>query len=246
MGLQATAKLTAVTMMMISLGGAATAAPTIEAGKVYLDTAPILDNGYTLDTWDPELGPYTGSGPAAEVELNAAPAARATPSNLPDAGDKVEYDGGKRTISSSFECRKFNADNGCTLLIDGDVVIYATEEFIIQNDARVRLMDGATLTIFVSKNATIDNGAVLNMDTWDPSRVTFVNTGSRPFRIENDAQVCAVVESPSGGLIIENNADLYGSYGGASLRLENDGGLHVMPGAARIVVRLPEATGLYD
>ncbi len=253
-------KITALSVIVAALGissismASQTSMPVefglANAGQLPVKDAPTLEDNPTFDTWNIADGQYGGDniGPAPEVIEDAEPEMPEEPEGLPDAGDVVIYDGNSTTvISSSFRCEYLTVQNDHTLQISGDVVIFAEEQLMIKNYVNIELLEGASLLIYCGRDATIDNNVDINMDSWDPNRVMFVNLSCKDFRIQNNAQVCASVVSSNGLMIIENNADLYGWYGGNTLLLKNQAGLHIPEGTPQRHAALPPASNdLFD
>ncbi len=219
-----------------------------QTAEVPMNGSLSLDDRPTLDTWTIGPGGYdpATAGPAPEIVSGAAIEMPGLPAIGGRMRGEVLYDGAGTTVfDESVRCEKFLVRSYRVLRVSGDVVVYASEEFKIENHASVVLDDGATLTVYIGKDATVQDEAEVNMESWDPRRVTFVNLGDKEFNIQNNSQVCASLISPDGGGMIQNGSDMYGWYVGSDLLIKNGGGLHVPEGGVTAVV-LPTAAVLYD
>ena len=207
------------------------------AAEVRTVNRPVIENTAFIDCWSTPGSAYVaipGRPSPAMVHGSAMPVL-AAPINLGTAVASVTRQGNTpSTLSGTVNCQNFSVRGGHTLRIQGDVIIHATQSFKIENRSRIELLDGATLTVYTRGSASIENNVDVNMNTWDPKRVTFVHLGTGDFTILNSVRVCASFAAPSGGLLIRNNSDIFGHYVGRSLSMRNSAALHV-PGEARRV-----------
>ena len=116
--------------------------------------------------------------------------------------------------------------NNHTLQITADVVVYVEELFMVHNYASIELLGNATMTVYFEKDALITNNVDINTNTADPSRFVIYNLGITEFQLSNLVALYAQVFAPVGGILIENNAHLYGNYAGKDFHIKNTGGFH--------------------
>jgi fibro-slime domain-containing protein len=205
---------------------------------VQVATAPTINNNPTIDTWDSDAGPYGGSnvGPAPSWQTGSAMPAVSAPSPLPPFTNDVMYSGnGTSTLSASLYCKTFTLQNNRTLNISGQRFIYCTETFKIENHTNLVLLAGATLHIYIGKDCTIQNNVNVNMTTWDPSRLTITNLGTKTMTLENHTELCATIISPNAEFHVKNNCDFYGTFTGKSMIIDNSAGVHIEGEAAQEV-----------
>ncbi len=210
-------------------GQVVTQAAEIAPVTVRVQNFPTLDDNPVVDTYDPAQGPYGGSnvGPAPTFETGMAMPNLVEPTGLGPAVGEVLYDGhGNSTITGNIHCGKFLVRTHHVIHISGDVTILVEEEFKVENHARIELMPGASLRIFVKKDATVQDQAAVNPDTTNPFAVTIYNLGVKPFMVQNQSTVCAKMFSPDTFLQVQDGSDFYGHFMGQSLFLKNAAGGH--------------------
>lgn len=219
-----------------------TTADVIMNGELSLENHPVLD------TWDMSEGAYNPdtAGPAPNVIMGSSIGALTAPAMSGSIQEKVMFGGhGTTVLDTDVYCEEFFLNTHRVLRISGDVTIYATKVFKIENHGHIELDEGARLTVYIGMDAHIQDQSHVNMNTWDPRRVTFVNLGSKKFFVQNQVQVCASFVSPGGGGAISDGSDVYGWYVGSDLQIKNQSGLHV-PGGGTLPVILPSAAVLFD
>lgn len=167
---------------------------------------------------------YTQSPMNEAYELAEVP----EPSNLPATqGDKTFPNHGSSTITAgSYQFKTFTVSNNFTVYIDGDVLIYCTDEFKLSNAGRILLNEGATFTIYAKKYSLSNNSKINyvsgNVAT-NPSSVTIYQTGSDKIVLENSATIVGSIIAPNAEVNIKNNANLFGAIQAESLTIENSG-----------------------
>jgi len=151
------------------------------------------------------------------------------PTNLgPSTGDwKVEV-GATATISTNLHVDFFRAKQGSTVIIDGNIVIRVDVDFNLGQSASIELTPGSTLVLYTlgTFNAYRQN-TMVNVNTMDPSRVTIYHLNTTPIEFTQSAQIYANIVAPNAGLILNNDADLYGSFIGQSIKLHASAGVHI-------------------
>jgi fibro-slime domain-containing protein len=215
---------------------------TVGSKNVPLVNMPTIKNNPTIDTYDPNKGPYraTNKGPAPTFVSNSAMPAISVPDLVPSQGD-VEYKGnGTTTLSGSFRCKTFNLSNNHTLNISGNVTIVCDEAFVIQNHTKVMLLDGAMLTVYSKKDAKFENNVDINMNTCQSSRFMFYQLGTSNLIIENSARAYCQVVAPNASLHVKNNCDFYGKLCSKSVTIENSGGFHIEAGEIEFCGVVPQ------
>ena len=216
--------------------------------EVWVTDAPVFENNPTFDTWDSSAGAYSAetAGPAPAVVTAYEAAMPTVPAGLGGKVGKVSYKGnGLTVISTNIHCDEFIIENHRSLYIQGAVTIYAEDVFKLENNTRIDLADGASLTVYIGGVGKIQNHSYVNTTGWDPTRVTFVNLSGTGFEVSNNVQVCASIISPGAPVMLANNADVYGWFTGAGMFLPNHCGYHV-PGDAPKSIAMPQQTAIYD
>ena len=190
---------------------------------------PILLDEPTVDTFDSSLGPYGGSnvGPAPTFDVGAPMPVLTEPTSLGPHVRNYIFDGaGTTTLDNDLHCDKFLIGNGHILTVSGSVTVLVEEEFTVQNYAKVEIMPGSSLALYVKKDATVQDSAEVNYNTANPSRLMIFNLGYLPFNLQNESHLYGQLQSPAAELLVQNNAHFYGRFIGELLHVKNEGGFH--------------------
>ena len=195
------------------------------------------------------------SGEIGNMETPAEIAAAEQP--VPDLGPsvgKVRYRRGDHTLSEDLHCRKLELDkhatltvtgdvtiwcdkkleieHGSILIIDGNVVIRCDRKFEMDDGSELRLMEGATLTLYVGRKLELDDRSMLNMNTGNPQLVSIVMMESddhRKTRMELDdgSMAAAWVQGVDATLEIDDESEFFGSFMGRKVKVSDKSRLHV-------------------
>jgi len=130
-----------------------------------------------------------------------------------------------------------------TVWIWGDVTILC-DEFSMENNAKLALLPGARVELFVRNDVTLRNNSRFNENTHDPTRATINYLGAGDVTISNHHSMWASVIAPEGHLHVENNTTLTGSFIVGQLTAENGGTELIMIDGA--VVGAGESCGIYN
>ena len=144
------------------------------------------------------------------------------------------YSAGITTINSDIHASDLTLNATAIIQIVGTVVILVEDTFTMDDDARIQLSDGASLSIYVKKEIDIKGNAAINTINADPSDLILVKLDDKKhFLIEGNARVYANLISHDEKLAMSNNAKLYGSFEGKKLKLENNAWIYGSePGAS--------------
>jgi fibro-slime domain-containing protein len=209
---------------------------------VRLVSAPDIEPGAVVDTYDPALGFYGPGniGPAAAFSYPTAMPAVTVPGGFPPKVNEIKYTN-PTVVSGMIHCNRMEVDD-TRITISGTVVIRCDDSFRVHNDAEVALLPGARLTVYVMGTiGEIDGNSLVNMAApFDHTAVTIYNLGPEQFRIWNDSRMCATLVSPAGGLRMNNEAQFYGSYMGRNAEIDDDNGFHIA--AASLCGTVPSDT----
>ena len=201
-----------------------------EIGPVGVDVQfmpDIIDNSYA-DTYAPSAGEYGGLNVGGAPQWNSG----ASMPSMDDAtglGSMIgerKYDGGSHTLSGDLNCEKFLLINNATVTISGDVTLRVQEEFKVQDQSRIELEPGATLTIHLHKDAAVQDFSSINPDTTRVDAVTIYRHGNLPLFVQNSSHLCGTIVSPDAYLQVENSANFYGKFTGMFVHLKNDASGH--------------------
>ncbi len=201
--------------------------PTMK--DVPLADTPTIAKDVTLDTWDSNFGPYGGPnvGPAPSFEIGASMPQVAIPGSvrgLPNQGD-LAYTGG--TFTESFRCNQLYLTG--SFVVDGNVSILCEGPLLLETQARIDLEPGASLVFYLMMGGSAWNHTAVNVppSLGKPRYVRVYNFSNVPIVIHNHAEVYAQIVSPKAPLELNNHGQLFGTFIGAALVLDNQGALHL-------------------
>lgn len=145
---------------------------------------------------------------------------------IPTGGEdkgKWTISGGSLNIDGDYRCSEFLLQTNATLNVRGRTRIICDGRFEIRNDCHVQLHDGGTLEIHLKGGPIImGNNSRFNINTADPSRVTFYNHGSSEIAMDNGFIVYANFVSPYAEMKIANGIELFGSFFGKNIVMSNN------------------------
>jgi fibro-slime domain-containing protein len=176
---------------------------------------------------------------------------------LPDLGPsvgKVKYRRGDHTLSEDLHCRKLKLDKRATLTvtgdvtiwcddkleiergsilsIDGNVVIRCDRKFEMDDRSELRMMEGATLTIYVGRKLKLDDESMLNMNTGNPQLVSIImmdadNHEKSKFELDDGSMAAAWVQGVGASLKVDDGSEFFGSFMGRKVKVSDKSRLHV-------------------
>ena len=188
----------------------------------------IIDEG-VVDTYNPTAGPYGGTNvwPAPTFVTGSAMPDVSEPDLGANVGVVTLSGSGTTILSGQTHCDQFIVSNEHTVRVSGDVSILCEELFKIENEAvAVEFLPDATLTVYVKKDAIIQDEANVNLGD-DPDRLVIYNLGTNDLIVQNEAQLSATVVSPNARLYLHNSAKFIGSFVGKSIHIQNEAGFHL-------------------
>lgn len=127
------------------------------------------------------------------------------------AGD-VTYGGDERVvISSDLYADELTIEDSAVLVISGDVTMVVDDDFVMDDDARIELEDGATLTLHVRQKVELFGEAELNADADRPESVEINSVGNQ-VNLGDDARLSAIVNGPIARLSLKDDAHASGAF----------------------------------
>ena len=108
-------------------------------------------------------------------------------------------------------------------------------EVIIRDNAQIVLDDGASLAMYTSASVTIGGNAKVNVNSADPSRLTW-QLVSDNIELSGGAQLYSQVQGYAGSLVVRGLSHFYGTFKGRAVVVADNGSLHVdsLPGSAAV------------
>ena len=197
-------------------------------GVVQVANSPSVHPNAIDDTWDSSVAPYSPGGPAPTYDVGADMPTVMAPTGLgPSEGD-VTW--GSMLLSSDVHCDDLTITNGKTVLISGNRVILCEGDFTLSTSAKVVLLPGASLQLYVKLGIVFMPYSTFNSHPYSgiPGRATIYNLGTTEMRISQpNGEVYATVVAPTARLRVMPNGEFYGNFIGMDLDVKANAGFHV-------------------
>ena len=186
-----------------------------------------------------------------------------TEPEMSESVGKVRYKGGERTISEDLHCESMKLKRGAVVNIAGDVTILCDEKLDLDDGSEIRLMDGATLTLYVGEKVSLDDGSMVNMNTGNPQLVSLMmlppaaggddddDDEDSKVKLDDKSQMAAWVQGAVAELKLDDKSEFFGSFVGRKVEVKDRSKLHVDmatadPDAGGVIVYEPEDCDLGD
>lgn len=201
------------------------------ADALKLSGTPTYINDPVLDSFDPDLGPYdpdnTGYPPIV-LTGTPMPSVPVPPNVGASIGNVILENGPKAsTINASFLCNNMTITNSHILSIVRDITIVVLGDFEMQNSSQIQLLPGATLTLYIGQQMSIQNSALINANTKDHTRVTIYYLSPSELKLANSMEIYARILAPKAVVRMRNSAQIFGNLAAKNLVLENPADLHI-------------------
>lgn len=132
------------------------------------------------------------------------------------------------TLSTSMRCDEFTVGDSAVLRIEGNVEIVCDGRMTIGQKSRIELAPGATLAIYTNADVqAVSQSAMVNVNTGDPSRVTFYHLSGMDFRVQQFTEVYATVYAPGARVYIQQDGEVFGRVLADELIMSQGGKLHI-------------------
>jgi fibro-slime domain-containing protein len=178
-----------------------------------------------------------------------------TAPELGESTGKVEFKGGKHTISADLHCEKLTLRRGAVVDVEGEVTIVVDGDVCVRDRSEIRLQPDASLTLYVGGSMAVFRGASVNMEPADPQRMSVlmlvVDEEDRKHRLTLDrkARMAAWVQGAETFFRIDDGSEFFGAFIGHSVKVEDRSRFHVDMAAGSdggTVVYEPEECELGD
>lgn len=200
-----------------------------EDGVVRLRSEPDFDNSADIDSYDYDLGAYDpdNPGPDPVFSTDYTMPEIPVPESVPALEGSFYRDGGGVTeISGDRHFSWLIMRNSHLLRIIGDVTIHVDGDFFMDQKPSIELAADSSLTLYVGGRLHLRNSCNINAGQ-DPDNVQVYKSGTGDIIIGQSAEVFANILAPWAPMLVTNFSDFYGSFDGASLRVDNNAGFHV-------------------
>lgn len=150
------------------------------------------------------------------------------PTGLTNYGDFKADHHETVVISESGQYHKFEISDKATVTITGDVTLYVTDEFKIRNESSMIVPPGSTLTIIIDRKLTMEDHAVFDNQSHDPSKVLICGTDNHKedinWRSENDFY--GVFYAPEAKFKMERDGNVFGSVKARKVQIKKKANFH--------------------
>lgn len=132
------------------------------------------------------------------------------PSGMPSTLGNTTYST-DQTWTTDLTFGKLTIQSNAIVTVSGNVRIYCTNTFKVEDSAKIIVPAGSSLTIYVDKNVQIKENAIVNEDSDGTGRLTIlVIASNKDFVIEDDASASAVIRARR-DIKVKDNAVVFGS-----------------------------------
>ena len=163
----------------------------------------------------------------------------------PDLGESVGdmlCTTGRTVVDSSRRVDSIVIDASGELEIVGHVTMVCTGECTIQGEG-ISIAADSSLRLFV-EDGFVCKTAPCNMTTNDPARFMIFGQSSQPITmLGNDAMVCARIFAPTARIEIHQGSQVFGTFTGRSIDLDNTAKFHVDVAYSGPMEDLSDVTG---
>jgi hypothetical protein len=148
------------------------------------------------------------------------------PVGLPLRGD---YDG-SRTINQNGQYENFILDKKKQVSIQGDVTLYVSGAFYMQQDSELRIENNSSLTLYLGGSFQADKKTKFNHlgGSKDPTKLLIFGTEDfrGEIRFEDDAEFYGAVYAPTGEIFLNQKSEFYGALEAGKVTLKKEVELH--------------------
>ena len=221
---------------------------------VYAQNSIVLENGYLVDAYSSEQGPYGGVNALQPTTIATGdPNAVAMGSGVVYGDFLVDYGRELPAITApteppfdvsmgSIDTNEVDiyfgpADSGqydyiklskAKLTIDGDVTLYVTGDFDGRQYSAVEILPDSYLTLYVGGNMNFRNTSSVNALTQEPTKCQVFGVGEegQQFLFEQSAVFYGTIYAPDADITLNNAAELYGAIICNNSEIANTAELH--------------------
>ncbi|MCK4645814.1 MAG: hypothetical protein KAU46_06150 [Candidatus Aminicenantes bacterium] len=171
-----------------------------------------------------------------------------SPMGLPYRGDYSLDDDSLDTINASGEYGSFSTGKNSTLTIEGDVILYITGDFYMDQNSVLEIASDASLTIYLGAgDFEMDAGAAMNNLSLDPSKLLVYGTGSFNGEIYMDQNTAfyGAIYAPQGNVRVDVSAGIYGAVTAKNVMIDVGAVIHYDKSLENLEI-LPSMGAFYE
>jgi len=157
-------------------------------------------------------GSGTITGSSAVLDANVVIPPVSEPSGMGSSQGDVTISSGTTTWSSDKHFDKLEVNGSAIIEISGDVTILCEDDFKFKDTAQLRILAGATLTLYGKKNVKFEAQTQGNVNTADPSAFNIYLLNDDKVEVKGSAALHATVIAPDAELKVKDTAQVYGAF----------------------------------
>jgi hypothetical protein len=128
------------------------------------------------------------------------------------------------TITGSAKYSSIDLKNNKTLIIDGDITLYVTNEIILGNSAEMQINSDASLILYLGGSFEGKNSSAVNNLTQDAKKLQIYCLDSCENMVfKNSVDFYGAIYAPNAEIVMDNSANLYGAVVARTFELKNSG-----------------------
>ncbi len=201
----------------------------LEKGLVRLRSMPVIENSADVDTYEHDDGPYDPdlAGPPPVFVTDQTMPEIPTPDSVPASEGYFYRDGsGVTEFTTNRRFSSFYIRNSHTIRIVGDITLFVDGDFLNNQQCKVEIASGSTLTLYVGGRFHMRNSSWFNYGG-EPENATIYKLGTGDVLIGQSAEISANLVAPEAHMQVSNYSEFFGTFDGASLGVDNNAGFHV-------------------
>jgi hypothetical protein len=168
------------------------------------------------------------------------------PSGLPWVGDYSMN--GTDSIFLSGEYGSFTMENNSVVTIDGDVTLYITGDFYMDQNSRLDIAVGASLQIILGGGSfEMDQSSTINNLSKDPTKFVIFGTNSftGEIYIDQGSEFYGAIYAPKASVELDQGDGFYGAIIAKDILFDQDTVLHYDKALEDLEI-LPSMGALYE
>lgn len=167
----------------------------------------------------------TGSTGTLATEIET-PDYSAPSGSFTNMGDET-YDDDNATWSSDLKFDELEIKDESRITVSGDVTIHVTKKLKLDDESRIELDPGASLTVYVKDDVEIKNESRVGSSS-DAARIRFILYSSgKKFKLDDESNFSGTIESES-EVEIKNESRVYGGVlSTKKIKLDDDSRISV-------------------
>lgn len=150
------------------------------------------------------------------------------PSGLAWRGSYFLGSNNQSTISESGEYTSFQLDSNAEVTIQGDIIMYVTNEFLMESNTKLNIPEDSSLILYLGGTFEQNSNTRINNLSKDPTKVQIYGTDSFESEMvwESNSDFYGAVYVPEADVEYDSNADFYGSIISKFIHMDSNAKVH--------------------